>query len=161
MDIPVEYGVPGGRLTRVKVPNIVERVRDAESQIVREIDQRGYGEEDAFAIKLALEEALVNAIRHGNRSDPAKHITLRYYVGEDRIVVCVEDEGDGFRPEDVPDPTLDENLEKPHGRGLMLMRAYMSDVRFNERGNEIWMMRPIESAGSATGGAGTAENSTE
>ncbi len=152
MDIPVEYGVPQTRLTRVRVSNMVERVREAENAIVALMESQGYGEDDVFAIKLAMEEALVNAIRHGNSNDATKFVTLQYFVGEDRIIVSIADEGPGFRPEEVPDPTLDENLEKPHGRGLMLMRAYMTDVRFNERGNEIWMMRLIEPAGGQSAG---------
>ncbi len=57
------------------------------------------------------------------------------------MVIWVKDEGAGFNPKTVPDPTLDENLNKPHGRGLMLMRAYMDEVGFNEAGNEVRMVK--------------------
>jgi serine/threonine-protein kinase RsbW len=68
-------------------------------------------------------------------------VQLRYYVDPDRIVFMVRDEGCGFRPADVPDPTADENLERPSGRGLMLMQSYMTKVRYSETGNEVWLLK--------------------
>ena len=94
-----------------------------------------------FAIKLALEEAITNAIRHGNRNDPTKHITVRYRVTPDEAVIWLSDEGRGFNPEVVPDPTLDENLNKPNGRGIMLMRAYMDEVSFGECGSQVRLVK--------------------
>lgn len=96
---------------------------------------------DQFAIKLALEEALANAIKHGNASDPAKRIVFEFEVDPERVRFSVEDEGGGFDPADVPDPTLDENLEKPSGRGVMLMRAYMNEVDFNDAGNRVTLVK--------------------
>ena len=147
MPLPDDFGIPPSALTRVIVPSIIDRIRHAEADILRRMTDHQYSEEDTFAIKLALEEALINAMRHGNRGDPAKFVELRYFVGNDRIVLSILDQGEGFDPGQLPDPTSDENLDKPSGRGVMLIRAYMTDVRFCGRGNEIWMMRSVGKAG--------------
>jgi serine/threonine-protein kinase RsbW len=101
----------------------------------------GYPRADLFAVHLALEEALVNALEHGNCRDPEKRVYFRYCVDGDKVVSEVEDEGCGFDPESVPDPSLPENLTNPRGRGLKLIRHYMTCVQFNDRGNLIRMGR--------------------
>jgi serine/threonine-protein kinase RsbW len=103
-----------------------------------------YSEKDVFAVRLALEEALVNAIRHGNHDDVARHVNVSYLVGPERVLVEVKDEGDGFDPGEVPDPLAPENLERSSGRGLHLMRTYMTWIRFNARGNCVTMCRSRE-----------------
>ena len=100
-----------------------------------------YTDHAVFAIRLALEEALVNAIRHGNGSDPQKKVQIDYAVTSRQVTITVCDEGPGFHPEHVPDPTLDENLRKPYGRGVLLMKAYMDKVTFNKQGNCVTMVR--------------------
>ena len=100
-----------------------------------------FTEPDLFAIRLAVEEALVNAIKHGNGSDPTKNVHIDYEVNHDQVRVRIEDEGEGFDPDQVPDPTQPEFLERPCGRGLLLMRHYMSEVRFNDRGNSVEMVK--------------------
>jgi serine/threonine-protein kinase RsbW len=101
----------------------------------------GFAEQALFAIRLALEDAISNAIRHGNHGDPAKQVTTCYRVNGDKIEIDVRDEGTGFSPRRIPDPTLDENLDRPTGRGLMLMRAYMSEVHYNRRGNCVTLVK--------------------
>ena len=96
---------------------------------------------EVFSIKLALEEALINAIKHGNQMDQSKKVHVHYRVSPDRFEVRVSDEGPGFDPSDVPDPTAVENLERPCGRGLMLMRHYMNDVAYTGRGNCVTMSK--------------------
>ncbi len=98
-------------------------------------------ERDLFGIKLALEEALVNAIKHGNQMDRTKKVQISYRVTPERFDIQITDEGTGFDPSDVPDPTAFENLERPCGRGLMLMRHYMSEVFFSSRGNSVRMSK--------------------
>jgi serine/threonine-protein kinase RsbW len=100
-----------------------------------------YSEPELFAIRLAVEEALVNAIKHGNGSDPSKKVHIEYEISLDEVRIRIEDEGPGFDPATVPDPTDPEFLERPCGRGLMLMRHYMSFVQFSERGNAVEMMK--------------------
>ena len=119
----------------------IEDVPDTEQRILDAASEQGYGEPDCFAIKLALEEALANAIKHGNRSDPAKSVEVSYEIDKDSVRVTICDQGPGFSPDELPDPTLDENLAKPFGRGVMLMRTYMSDISFNTSGNCVTMVK--------------------
>ena len=96
---------------------------------------------EVFSIKLALEEALINAITHGNQMQRAKKVAVSYRVTPAAFEVRITDEGAGFNPDDVPDPTAFENLERPCGRGLWLMRHYMNEVSFSERGNAVRMSK--------------------
>lgn len=118
-----------------------EEVRRAEDAVIAAAEKMGFIGPDQFAIRLALEEALANAIKHGNQCDPDKRVTLECEASENQIAITVTDEGPGFQPDELPDPTAEENLEKPFGRGVMLMRAYMSDVSFNDSGNMVTMVR--------------------
>jgi len=111
------------------------------NDIVAAMDRFAYPIKDLFGVRLALEEALVNAVKHGNRCDPAKEVRLRYWVNAEVVVLQVEDEGDGFDPSGVPDPLLPENLERPSGRGLFLIRKYMTWTEYNERGNCVTMCK--------------------
>ncbi|SRR5260370_787303 len=104
-------------------------------EILARMQAAGFCEKDIFSMRLALEEAIVNAIRHGNSGDPAKAVQVRYRVTEQEVVTEIEDEGPGFDPERIPDPLAPENLERPTGRGLFLIRYYMTWVKFNDRGN--------------------------
>jgi serine/threonine-protein kinase RsbW len=101
----------------------------------------GFPDKDVFGVRLALEEALVNSVKHGHRNDPTRRVSLRYKVVPDCALVEVEDEGPGFDPRQVPDPTDPDNLERPSGRGLLLMRAYTSWVRHNDRGNCVTLCK--------------------
>jgi serine/threonine-protein kinase RsbW len=92
-------------------------------------------------VKLALEEALVNAIKHGHKHDPNKTACFHYQVTPECVITQVQDEGPGFDPEQVPDPLAEENIEKASGRGLFLMRAYMTSIAFNDRGNHVTLTK--------------------
>ena len=126
---------------KLVLPSLLEEIQRAEEAVLGAAACCGYGEHDRFAIQLALEEALSNAIKHGNCCDPAKRVVVEFRADADAICITVEDEGCGFRPDTVPDPTRDENLDKPYGRGVMLMRVYMSEVRYNPPGNRVTMIR--------------------
>ena len=132
-----------GPYTEVVIPSDPTEARRVQEQIERLLAARGTGDHELFGIKLALEEALVNAIKHGNQMDRAKQVRISYRLLADRFDVHITDEGNGFDPADVPDPTAVENLERPCGRGLMLMRHYMTEVAFNERGNCVTMSKTL------------------
>lgn len=119
----------------------MEAAKKPEAQILRELRRCGYCNEDAFAIKLTLEESLANAVKHGNKGDPAKHVTIKYAITEEKACFVVRDEGEGFNPESVPDPTQPERLALPNGRGIMLMRAYMDEVYYRNEGREVYFMK--------------------
>lgn len=109
------------------------------SRLLDELKGRHWGENDMFAVHLALEEALVNAIKHGNRKDASKSIEVACRLKPDRVEIQITDEGGGFDPDLVPDPTDDEHLEIPSGRGLMLMRCFMTSLEYNPKGNSVTM----------------------
>ncbi len=118
--------------------------RKIEPLVLAELNRHGYSEEAIFAIRLALEESLANAINHGNRRDAAKSVRIDYSIDRQKAVIRISDEGRGFERSDVPDPTAPENLEKPCGRGIMLMEAYMSEVRWNDKGNQVEIVKRNE-----------------
>jgi serine/threonine-protein kinase RsbW len=115
--------------------------RRVQEEIEQLLHRFQFCDHDIFGIKLALEEALVNAIKHGNQMDRSKKVHIAYHVLPDRFDVHITDEGRGFDPFDVPDPTIAENLERPSGRGLMLMRYYMNQVTFSAAGNSVRMSK--------------------
>jgi len=119
-------------------PSAVEKVC---KQILSKLKAKGYDKDDIFAVHLALEEAFLNAIKHGNKMDPAKEVKIEYSVGLDKIEISITDQGEGFEPATVVDPRHGESLYKPEGRGLLLMNSYMDMVKFNERGNSVYMVR--------------------
>jgi serine/threonine-protein kinase RsbW len=119
---------------------VVESLADMErllEEIPAEMVNYGYSETDCFRVRLSLEEAIVNAHKHGHQRDWSKAIMVCYFVGADGVVAQVDDEGPGFAPDLVPDPLAPENLKRPSGRGLLLMRSFLSAVCHNERGNRI------------------------
>jgi serine/threonine-protein kinase RsbW len=93
---------------------------------------------------VALDEALSNAIRHGNRNNPAKKVYIRVELTSDEARFTIRDEGSGFNPDAVPDPLDPANLYKNSGRGVLLIRRLMDEVSYNERGNEVTMIKRPE-----------------
>ncbi len=125
----------------VEFCSCLNRARTVECEILDACKLHQFAEEDLFAIKLALEEALVNAVKHGNKLDPEKIVRIQYRVSNHRADIVVEDQGGGFDPAALPDPTTDENLEMASGRGILLMRYYMSSVVFNPQGNKVTLTK--------------------
>ena len=113
----------------------IAEVSSLSDRIVALMSQAGFGDKDLFGMRLALEEAVVNGIRHGNGNDAAKAVRVRYQVNATRALAEVEDQGPGFNPGAVPDPLAPEYLESPSGRGIFLIRHHMTWVKFNDRGN--------------------------
>ena len=126
--------------------------RLVQDDIERALLSQHFEEHEIFGIRLALEEALVNAIKHGNQMDRGRKVRILYQVSADSFLVRIADEGPGFDPADVPDPMAVENLERPCGRGLLLMRHYMSEVVFHPPGNVVSMTK-LRSNGHLNGHA--------
>lgn len=124
---------------RFVLHNRPEDIQNAEHSLLAAVEQQAYDRASVFAIRLALEEALNNAFKHGNKGDPAKQVRLRCRIDPRAVVIEVEDEGEGFDPQTVPDPTEQENVEIPSGRGLTLMRAFMTEVVIPPPGNRVQM----------------------
>jgi serine/threonine-protein kinase RsbW len=142
MSLPEQLGLDAAtQFVEVVVPNDLRAVKNPEEQILRALQRSGYSEEVIFAIKLSLEEALTNGVKHGNCGDPTKKLTVCFSITPQRAVIMIRDEGCGFRPCEIPDPTAEENLERPSGRGIMLMNHYMTRVCYNGAGNEVWLLK--------------------
>ena len=121
----------------VSIPSDTVAGQEVQERILASLEQLDYPPRDVFGVRLALEEALVNAIKHGNRMDPNKQVQVGCWIGKELVRIEIEDQGEGFKLADVPDPTDEANLERPCGRGIMLMRAFLSLVEYNEFGNKV------------------------
>lgn len=127
----------------VWIPNDTSEAREVQERIVSLMEQNAWPMRDCFGVRLALEEALVNAIKHGNRMDPDKKVYIACELSTDEIKIVIEDQGEGFKIEEVPDPTEDDNLEKPGGRGIMLIRSFMTEVGYNDKGNRLTVAKKL------------------
>jgi serine/threonine-protein kinase RsbW len=108
-------------------------------QVLAKLAECGWSGGDVFAVHMALEESISNAIRHGNKHDPRKQVEVECVASPNRFWARICDEGPGFRPESVPDCRCDDRLEIPGGRGLTLIKAYMTSVEYNDAGNCVTM----------------------
>ncbi len=126
---------------RASFPNDTALSEAIQNALVDAMERHGYSKASRFAVRLALAEAIANAFHHGHEHlPPSLPITVEYAVDPAKVVIHVEDQGPGFDPATIPDPTLDENIEKTTGRGLMLIRAYMTRVSYNAKGNRVEMV---------------------
>jgi serine/threonine-protein kinase RsbW len=113
--------------------------------ILAQLAELDWQEKDLFAIRMALEESISNAIRHGNKEDPEKRVQIECQLGPTKFWIQITDEGVGFNPAAVPDCRSPDRLEVPGGRGLTLMRAYMTRVEYNACGNRLTMEKHVQS----------------
>jgi serine/threonine-protein kinase RsbW len=120
--------------TRLVLPSHIEVVADAAAAIADFVQTCGVGEQAAFGVDMAVREAVTNAIVHGNQEDEAKAVEVTFNCLDRALEIEVKDQGEGFDPTDVPDPTDPANILKTSGRGIFLMRSFMDDVQ--------WLMRP-------------------
>jgi serine/threonine-protein kinase RsbW len=137
----------------IKIPSETTAGQEVQDRIVKLLEDRDYPPRDVFGVRLALEEALVNAIKHGNAMDPSKCVRVDCRINQEKVRIEIEDEGEGFVLEEIPDPTADENLERPCGRGIMLMKAFLTIVEYNETGNIVILekMRDVDDDKDADG----------
>ncbi len=110
-----------------------EEILDAISKHI-DLSEEYYGN-----ILLSLSEAINNAIVHGNKMDKSKIVTVIYKIVNDKIEIIVEDEGSGFDPDSIPDPTAPENIEKETGRGIFIIKSLSDEVNFEKNGSRIIM----------------------
>jgi len=133
---PVREAVPfvTEQTTRLVLPSHIEAVADAAAAATGFVQSCGLGEEIAFGIDMAVREAVTNAIVHGNQEDEAKKVEVTFNCLEHALEIEVKDQGEGFDPATVPDPTDPANILKTSGRGIFLMRTFMDEVD--------WLARP-------------------
>ena len=125
----------------VRVPTDLEVVEEAVDIVARHCLSTGLPPRRArFNLRIALCEALSNAIIYGNEMDPAKVVVVEINATHHHVTIRVEDEGNGFDPSAVPEPSLPDDIEATGGRGLYLIRKLVDDVYFNDQGNAICMV---------------------
>jgi serine/threonine-protein kinase RsbW len=117
-------------IKELKLPSRIESVDEAASQAESFVKDNGLSDEFASAIDLAVRESVANAVKHGNKFDPAKDVEVRLKCSDEGVEIKVRDYGPGFEVEEVPDPTNPANLLKDSGRGILFMRAFMDTVEW-------------------------------
>jgi anti-sigma regulatory factor (Ser/Thr protein kinase) len=125
--------------------NYFEEMDKAIGIILGALDTYGYPDETIRKMKITLTELLVNAILHGNGRDFSKTVFIGHIVNKNMAAISIMDEGNGFDPSSVPDPTLLENLIKDCGRGLFLVKHYVDEITYNQTGNRITIIKKYES----------------
>jgi len=113
-------------------------------EILEDMAELGWQKHDLFGVQMALEETISNGIRHGNQEDPAKQVHVMCQLSPNRFWAKIQDEGEGFRPDGVPDCCAEENLEAPGGRGLALIRGFMTQVNYNDCGNCVMLEKILD-----------------
>jgi serine/threonine-protein kinase RsbW len=135
-------------------------VRSIEHAVEYVVSRCGGCQDHAARLRLnfrvGLTEALANAMLYGNGRDPAKRVLVEVTLGPDHIRARVTDQGSGFDPAAVPDPTAPENLAKIGGRGLFLMRKLLDEVSFNDRGNQVTLVLRLDAASHGVRGGAQA-----
>ena len=120
--------------TELSLPSRIETVATAAAAVAEFVGRSGVSDDAAFGIDMAVREAVTNAVLHGNRKDENKTVDIVLKSSPDAVEISVHDQGPGFNPEDVPDPTAQENILKTSGRGIFFMRTFMDEVD--------WLIRP-------------------
>ena len=124
----------------IQIPSITENIRMIESFIDNAKDQFNLNDDIYGNIMIAVTESVNNAIRHGNGKDASKFVNLTLHLKDNAIVFHVKDEGAGFDPTNLPDPTSPEHIEQPGGRGIFLMKHLCDEVTFHEQGCMVEMV---------------------
>jgi len=128
---------------KISIASDSKKIRQVADEVIVLLKDLQVDESDIFDIRLCLEEALINAIKYGNRFDKDLEVFIELTYADSKISISVEDRGEGFDHHKVPDPTKEENLLMGNGRGVFLIKHLMDEVKFNERGNRLTMIKHI------------------
>jgi serine/threonine-protein kinase RsbW len=132
--------------TELRFPSRVEAVDEAAAAAAEFMNRLGIGDDVAFGVDMAIREAVTNAVIHGNKLDGAKVVGLKLRNTPEGFEISVHDQGSGFNPNEVPDPTRDENLLKTSGRGIFFMRNFMDEVEWSadpNGGTSVRMLKKL------------------
>lgn len=126
---------------KFNIPSDLKKIKEVSQQVLQCLNKGQVGESFLFDVKLACEEAMINAIKYGNKSKLEKTVNIECDLTKGAVIITVEDEGYGFDYRNLPNPTQEENILKGGGRGLFLIREKMDKVEFNKKGNKITMTK--------------------
>jgi serine/threonine-protein kinase RsbW len=140
-------GPQAGRMTLL-LSSTMESVSTVEAAAGKLAAEAGLDEDECFHVTMAVREAVVNAVLHGNEYDPAKHITVSFQNTGDALVFAIADQGRDIDPETLPDPLAPENLLRGTGRGIFLIRSFMDEVHFRQLhpGTELTLVKHLSPA---------------
>ena len=132
----------------------MESVSEVEAAAEKFASEAGFDEDERFRLTMAVREAAVNAVLHGNDYDPGKKITASFEIDEKSLVITIADEGKGLDPDTLPDPLAPENLLRGTGRGIFLIRSFMDEVHFRQLhpGTELTLIKHLAPAAEETQG---------
>ena len=134
----------------LELPNDIRSIEHTVEYVTRHCSTcSDYARRFDLNFRVGLTEALSNAMLYGNGSDPQKRVRVEVDIKVEEVAVRVTDQGSGFDPTTVPDPTLPDNISKTGGRGIFLMRALMDEVRFNDQGNSVTLVLRFEGEAGA------------
>lgn len=124
---------------KLKIESSINNMRVVETAIDDITNEYGINKENYGKIMVSALEAVNNAIVHGNKSDKKKYVSIELFLQDEMFQIIVEDEGNGFKPGEIPDPTKPENIELINGRGIFLMSRLADEIEFNRKGNKVKM----------------------
>lgn len=124
----------------IEIESSLDKVEETVEEVLCRVNGHDLPNEKLFGLRLALHEAIANAITHGNRNRSDRSVCIRYERSENRVEITVRDEGHGFNCEKVPDPTVGENIYQCSGRGIFLMRRLVDEVNYNDPGNQVTLV---------------------
>jgi serine/threonine-protein kinase RsbW len=132
--------------TELRLPSGIEAVGEAAAAVSEFLKRLGISEDIAFGVDMAVREAVTNAVIHGNKLDDAKVVAVKLKNTPEAFEISVHDQGSGFDPNAVPDPTKDENILRSSGRGIFFMRNFMDEVDWSrgpEGGTNVRMIKKL------------------
>jgi serine/threonine-protein kinase RsbW len=124
-----------------EVPSVISLMHDILDYLMKRVEKVGVINPETSNLFVALDEAFVNAVKHGNKFDASKLVRITADVSPEEARFTIEDEGDGFNVSEIPDPLNPENLFKTSGRGVLFIYNIMDEVKYNERGNRLTMVK--------------------
>ncbi|MBI3665139.1 MAG: ATP-binding protein [Acidobacteria bacterium] len=140
----------GAKNLEVKLESTLDSVDVAEEAVKKFAEENGLPEDDVHQIGMAVREGVINAVVHGNRYNTQKVVSLTAEATAERLTITVQDQGEGFDSDEVPDPLAEENLLRKSGRGLFLIRAFMDELRLQRLGREGMQVVMIKNCSPAT-----------
>ncbi len=127
-----------------EIPSLISLIHGILDYLMKRVEKIGVVNSENSNLFIALDEAFVNAVKHGNKFDATKLVRITAEVSLKEARFTIEDEGEGFNVAEIPDPTNVENLFKASGRGVLIIHNIMDEVRYNERGNRLEMIKKSE-----------------